>query len=384
MPKSLLTAAVFPALVFSVASLSVCTSANDQRPNAKPTQQPTAANGQKSSQNAGTNTNGETISEMSKRIWIIFQDKNNNYWFGSDGQGVYRFDGKVITQFTTKHGLPNDRIREIQQDKSGNMFFTTLDGISKFDGRKFTTLAVTESDASSKEWKLESGDLWFKGNSMENGPYRYDGKSLHHLKFPTHYLEDEFYRNNPKPVASPLGVYTIYKDSRGDLWFGTVEFGLCRFDGESVSWMYERELTYPPGGGSFGIRSIIEDKEGKFWICNTRYRYTISPDNAVEQGKVLIKYKREKGIDHLKTPDGDDQIYFQWVIKDNKQDLWMLTYRGGVWRYDGKSMTHYPVKDVDRVIGLIAIFKDNRGDLWLGTEDAGAYKFNGRTFEPFK
>lgn len=83
---------------------------------------------------------GETVSELDKSIWIIFQDKNNHYWFGSNGKGLYRYDGKTILHFTTKDGLLNDSIRGIQEDKFGNVFITSLDGINKFDGQKFTTL----------------------------------------------------------------------------------------------------------------------------------------------------------------------------------------------------------------------------------------------------
>ena len=30
---------------------------------------------------------GETVSELSKSIWIVFQATNGDYWFGSNGQG---------------------------------------------------------------------------------------------------------------------------------------------------------------------------------------------------------------------------------------------------------------------------------------------------------
>ena len=65
----------------------------------------------------------------------VFQAKNNDYWFGSDDRGVYRYDGKTIVNFTTKDGLVGNRIRGIQEDKSGNIYFTTYEGISKFDGQ---------------------------------------------------------------------------------------------------------------------------------------------------------------------------------------------------------------------------------------------------------
>ena len=62
----------------------------------------------------------------------------------------------------------------------------------------------------------------------------------------------------------------------------------------------------------------------------------------------------------------------------------MATYGQGVWRYDGKDLTHYPVKDDGQDISLFSIHKDNQGVMWLGTQTSGVYKFNGETFEKFK
>ena len=91
---------------------------------------------------------GETVSELGKSVMYVFQAKNNDYWFGSNDRGVYRYDGKALVNFTTKDGLVSNRIRGIQEDKSGNIYFTTYEGISKFDGQAFTTLsAPASSDA---------------------------------------------------------------------------------------------------------------------------------------------------------------------------------------------------------------------------------------------
>jgi hypothetical protein len=62
----------------------------------------------------------------------------------------------------------------------------------------------------------------------------------------------------------------------------------------------------------------------------------------------------------------------------------MAPWSGGVWRWDGKTLTHYPVKEGARDVKMVGIFQDRRGDLWLGTQESGAYKFNGQSFEPFK
>jgi ligand-binding sensor domain-containing protein len=168
------------------------------------------------------------------------------------------------------------------------------------------------------------------------------------------------------------------------MWFGTSNFGICRYDGKSLSWLYEDHLTNTPAGGSFGIRSIIEDSKGRYWFCNTRYRFSISPDSISEKGKVLIKYEKEKGIDGIKSAAGDNYVYFMSAVKDNEGNLWMATYNQGVWKYDGKKAIHYPVQDGAKDITLFSIYKDRQGELWLGTHETGAYKFNGKTFAKFK
>ena len=367
-----------------IAALSACAAVQDKGRPAKSVQQANiASNDQKA-----TDAKGETVTELDKAIFYIFQAKDNTYWFGSDGQGVYRYNGMTITHFTTKDGLVSNRIRGIQEDKAGNIYFTTYEGISKYDGQTFTTLSAPVGSPAAK-WKKQPDDVWFVGAQDTGVVYRYDGKSLHRLALPRTKIGEEqaarFPRSKfPNAIYSPYDVYTIVKDSKGNLWFGTATAGVCRFDGHSLSWMYEKHLTEIEGGGTFGIRSILEDKEGVFWICNTRYRYRVDPKDAPDPEKGFIKYKREKGIDHLKAPSGADHIYFMSIIEDEKRVLWMATFGSGVWQYDGDKVTRYPVKDGAKDITLFSIYKDNRGDLWLGTHEAGAYKFNGKTFEKFR
>src|SRR5438552_11573082 len=107
----------------------------------------TSCNGQNQVTNGILNNRiakGDTVKELGKNTMIVYQDKKNNYWFGSWEDGLYRYDGKTILHFTTKDGLPHNRIDEIKEDKLGNIYFNTSGGISKFDGKKFNTLPVAE------------------------------------------------------------------------------------------------------------------------------------------------------------------------------------------------------------------------------------------------
>jgi hypothetical protein len=64
--------------------------------------------------------------------WDISQDANGNMWFASYGGGVSKFDGTKFTVFTTKNGLPSNRIRKFFPFKN-KMYVGTELGISIID-----------------------------------------------------------------------------------------------------------------------------------------------------------------------------------------------------------------------------------------------------------
>jgi len=330
---------------------------------------------------------GTVVSEMSKSIWSVMQDKNNHHWFGSNGQGVYRYDGKTITNFTTSDGLFDNKARGIAQDKAGNIYIAFGQGICKFDGQTWTKLPYPKDLSPMSEWKLQPDDLWFSGGQNSGRVYRYDGTTVHALAFPTTERGDEHYRRIPRdkfPNAkySPYDVYTIYRDRRGHMWFGTADLGAVRFDGKNFDWLYENHLTNVPGAGSFGIRSIIEDKDGKFWICNTKHRYKVEANN-VGGKKGEVSYQREPGTGNPNVKAGAGDLYFPSGMIDRDGNLWIASDGGG-WRYDGKNMSLYAINTGGISTFLLSIYEDNVGDIWICTDSAGVCKFNGKTFERYK
>ena len=319
---------------------------------------------------------GVTVTQIDKTIWTIYQDKKSNYWFGSKENGVYYYNGHRLKHITTQNGLVSNEIRGIQEDANGNIFFDTEKGVSKFDGHTFKTLQMANQDSPLNNWVLKPDDLWFRIGSTKNGAYRFDGKYLHYLKFPTSPQEITFYKNNPNSSLKPYGLYTIYKDRKGFMWFGTASLGVCRYDGKNLNWHYEEQLQTTPNGGDFGTRAIFEDKNGKFWINNTRFRYVIET-----YGNKPITFKKENGIGYLNKTNKMEFPFFLSVTEDNKGNLWLATYEEGVYKYNGKELIHYPIKDGETDVLLFTIYKDKKGVLWLGTHNAGVYKFTGKTFE---
>lgn len=312
---------------------------------------------------------GKVVSEFDNQIWRIFQDSKGKFWFGSNGRGVYYLDGKELKQFTTTDGLVNDTIRGIQEDKDGNIYIETFKGISKFDGNQFTTLRAIKSFHN--QWKLDPNDLWFGYNA--NDLYRYDGDALFELKLPRKDLIKAFgidTLNSPFNNNNPYSVYGINKDKDGNIWFGTFVAGAFRYDGKSFMWINEKELSTQPDGTAGGVRSIIQDKDGYFWLSNFKSKYKIDSNKLI--------YEKIKGIEKNKP------YYFNAGLVDKDGNLWMTTYGGSVWKYDGKKLTNLELKKGTENILLISIYQDKNGTIWLGTENDGVYKIKEEKFEKFK
>ena len=310
---------------------------------------------------------GDTVNKLGSSIMVVFQDKKNIYWFGSWISGAYRFDGKTLINFITKHGLPNNRIDEIKEDVYGNIYFTSCSPnstISKFDGQRFTTLSAIPSN----EWKLQSNDIWFKHSYRTEKVLRFDGITLHELRLP-----------KPPKISNPFEIYSIYKDNKGNIWFGTNPVGVCRYDGKSFDWITEEDVTEFRNEGANGVRSIAEDKNGDFWF-NTEYRYSVYDSTTLKSNKFYTRHLSIGGLDGKNERNLDEYLS---TVRDNHNNLWFVTYRNGVWKYDGKTVTHYPVQIDANNITTFSIYKDSNGDLWLGTPEYGAFKFNGTAFVKF-
>lgn len=310
------------------------------------------------------------VTELAKDIRTILQDKNGNYWFAGNGNGVYCYNGKTLIQFTSKDGLPGNIVWAIQEDKTGNLWFSTSNGLCRFNGSLFTNFTDALNNASQVNLHHEKGNLFF---SREGNVYNFDGKLF--TNFPIH---PAGYKPGPSNLDRPYGVYCTLEDKAGNLWFGTDEKGVCRYDGKSFTYFTEKGLD----GGA--VRSIFQDKNGNLWFGNNGYGL------FCYDGKTLKNFTEEKGLGNpaflkkTKMPGDSKNLARVWSInEDNDGNLWIGTIDAGVWKYDGKKLTNFTTKDGLTSNAVNTIYKDEKGDLWFVTDGEGICKFNGQTFTKF-
>ena len=346
-----------------------------------------ACNGQSPSEAPSTRS-GEVVLELGDSALVVYQDSRGAHWFGSDGNGVVRYDGTSLVRFTNAHGLSGNQVRQIQEDGDGHLYVSTVGppggfGISRFDGERFTTLVPVEAAGPGEGWELSPDDLWFQGFGTDDGPYRLDGETLVRLSFPRIALEDVFRARFPNVSYSPYNVYAMHRDRSGAMWFGTGNLGACRYDGRSFQWITEDELTELEDGPSLGLRGIVEDEDGTFWLGNLLHRYDVRPSAASSEDGAPW-YRREPGPVDAEAPDVGN-AYFMSGLRDRHGVTWTATYAQGVWSYDGAQLTHHPVRDEKGdVVTLFSIHEDRDGVLWVGSHAAGAWRLVDGRFERFR
>jgi len=315
--------------------------------------------------------NGEIVKTLSNNIMVIFQDKNQNYWFGSWKDGLYKFDGKTLVHFSTKDGLPDNRIEEIKEDHLGNVYFNTSKGLCFWKNNQF--LVFDEPLNNENEWALHPNDIWFRCLSDKAYVYRVESNRLYKLKIPSSKLGEEYIQKHPSNL-SPYHLYSNYKDKHGNIWFGSSILGVFRYNGSKFDWISEPDVTELHNGPSNGVRSMVEDKNGDFWF-NTAFRYKITENQPF--------YERIQSIGCLDGKKDGDLNEFNSIITDNQQNLWIAIYRHGVFKIESTSnkIQHFPIQIHATNVPVFCLYKDQKGEILLGTEENGLWKFNGKSFE---
>ncbi|HYD91014.1 MAG TPA: two-component regulator propeller domain-containing protein, partial [Flavobacterium sp.] len=255
----------------------------------------------------------------------------------------------VETKDTSNSHVPNGIVRTIKQDRKGNIWITSWEGVFKYDGKSFTN--VTSKVSSARFFSVledRKGNFWFA--SIGSGVYYYDGKSFQNFTTKDGLANDR--------------VTNIYEDKAGTIWFGTVN-GASRYDGKSFRNFKMKEM--PPVAQSDSVHvsiyqhplpdqvawmhndvnAIVEDQTGKLWFGTRGYAY-------VYDGREFIPI----------TNNGKPFANVRSIIKDKKGNIWLGGY-DGLWRYDGSTFTNF----TQDFIGYI--YEDKKGNIWTSSEKDG-------------
>jgi|WetSurMetagenome_2_1015567.scaffolds.fasta_scaffold01847_3 signal transduction histidine kinase/ligand-binding sensor domain-containing protein/DNA-binding response OmpR family regulator len=249
-----------------------------------------------------------------ENIWSLAQDKFDNIWVGTYGEGLFQLNLK------SKNVVKRD----------------ILKNIISLPPRNFIKSLLTDN----------KNNLWL-------GTW---GAGLARMNFSTNEVKHFHHLNNDIKSISHDDIWVIYQDSKSRIWIGTNGGGLDLFDQSNGGMFYRinSESQNQPGLNSNSIYSICEslintnsDNETTLWIGTNNGLNKIVIDNLsfkyspVPKIKKAINYTIQNGL-------ADNSI--KTIVEDGNGNLWLGT-SSGITLYDLKKNVFINFNSADGVIG---------------------------------
>lgn len=358
-----------------------------------------------------------TIDNGLSQNWVkaICQDQYGFMWFGTGGNGLNRYDGYnfKIYRYNPKnpHSISNNWINAIHLDKKRRLWVGTQSGVNLYDNEKdrFDRFPALQAEVITGFYETADGILYvvtfnniyqidfekkivipfctgydncftsllagsvardYKGNiwvASDNGLYQI-GLERRTIRVYKHDGGD------PKSI-SDNEIQSVYTDSKGRTWVGTVRNGLnlIAYEDKEPHTPYFIKFTHNPADenslGKGNIWTMHDDGNGQLWISVVNASLDILDLNALEKGKVVFKHYKTNAFDSFSLSNYSINAFYQ----DKQGTMWVGTYNGGVDYYNKmlyKFQLQRQIPNIKNSLNsnAVNVFFEEGDDLWVGTE----------------
>lgn len=210
--------------------------------------------------------------------------------------------------------------------------------------------------------KDKAGNLWF--GTYQSGLFKYDGNNFTHIV-----INDE-----PKENI----IRSLFQDKDNNIWVGTDD-KIWKFDGNTViNIPFPKENNYSfvnKGSNNLSplawVLSFMQDRSGKIWIGTGSGVY-------VYNGSLLTPFLENKNIINK---DSINLRAVQTILEDKKGNIWFGTGGDGIGEdgiclFDGKTLTSIKPKGYGR---CMASMEDENGDLYFSS-GYSIFRYDGKSF----
>ncbi|MCG8672975.1 MAG: hypothetical protein MI867_26510, partial [Pseudomonadales bacterium] len=277
-------------------------------------------------------------------------------WIATLNNGLARFDGTVFKWLNVGQGGGNNRVYALSEGEPGEIWAGTETGLHRLKNGAWQQ--VNEADGLSRqrvtalEWD-ETGVLWV---GTLKGMFRSEtmGRKNGGMTF--------------KPVTDTDGllsgcmVHDVLTDKAGGVYAAT-NHGLFRVSGGKAG---IRRMTLKPQSFDKSVISLYRDTEGVLWL------------GTLSTGFGNWYPGRFRTVS---TADGLSNPHVTAMYADDSGTVWTGTGGGGLNRFKNGSVTVYG--DVEGLNGrwITAVTGDGAGKLWVATE-TGLFEFREERFVP--
>lgn len=324
-------------------------------------------------------------------IVTLWEDSAGYLWIGTENGGLDRVDlnhfqeDNVVFEhydfdpFNT-NSLSSNSISSIYEDRDGGIWIgTDGDGICYYHPfkEKFMHVKQLPGNPNSLNNKFincffEEGDsLWI---CTEGGVNLYNKKNDSYK----HFIHNP---NDDRTIGSNA-IWTIYRDSHHNLWFGTWTGGLNLFDEENGTFDRFKHDDQKNGSiSSNNVSGILEDQNGNLWISTMGGGL-----NKFDRNTKTFKTFNEGHIDN----SGITNNWIYTFFEDSYGKIWISTTKAvdvydpvlGVFKHFDHDTSD--TKSISNNVASI-FFEDSQKNLWIGTNNGlNVYNRSTNNFNCYK
>lgn len=295
----------------------------------------------------------------------ILKDRYGYLWFSTD-DGLNKFDGTHFTVYRKDPDRPgsivSNDITDLYEDRKGNLWIGTGVGLVCYNRKKdsFTDYSDITDFFVTSVCSDQSGNIWVAG---------YDGITiLDPIK--RRVLCSTALSTLKKGQRSKIsGVLKLFNDSRGRIWIGTNN-GIYLYQDKRALRYYSHDPQKQSSLTDNRVRAICEDSQGNIWFGTDN---GLSMFNAPAEG--FMNYRNTSNPESLNS----DIIYT--IAADTDGKLWVGTEEGltilDCQTGKAKRIDH-SFKNQSGFVGksVKSILIDDQGIYWLATFRAGVNKYD--------
>ena len=305
-----------------------------------------------------THSSNDPYSLSDNAIHSIFQDREGGMWIGTYFGGV-NYYSKSFSHFEKyypilgQNSISGKSISEFCEDNKKNIWIGTEDaGLNLFNPATglFSTGFIPAKNIHSLLYDNEK--LWV--GTFSNG--------LYVLNLKNNKIISHFKSSNSKSTLKDDNIYSIYKDSSGTIWIGTMT-GLQIYNPYSDDFTRIKE-----GLIKNQVNDIIEDFKGVLWFA------TIG-DGVFLFDKFSKRWEHYENPMGIKVSSGSKILCF---LQDSKNQIWLGSEGGGMCTYNRYDQTFSEAITSQNGLPNDVIYKlieDPAGNIW-GSTNKGLFKFN--------
>ena len=267
----------------------------------------------------------------------------------------------VFEHYNIEDGMSNNSIRRIIQDKNGFLWFGTLNGLNRFDGKNIRTFTFEPGNLNSLSsnrifglFEDGLGYIWIL--SFENHVLRFDPGTEEFIN--TNYLIK-------RKFNSPTGSSILYESSPGIVWIISDNKGLTRIiENPENSEFSLHNLDNPEILKEENINFVYKDQLQQIWIGSDRELIALKNDTTDFSSRDLLVFEQKK-----------ENISFTYVQEWNNQ-LIFGTRSNGLFMYELSSGQFKPWhKELNINSRINLIHKGLNNELIVATNRQGFYYF---------